>query len=149
MWNGVPDGTEDGDEFLSDTDGKNAPQFDWVTGRSACSLAKVFSALMLQVEADVTTRNALRPSNSPYKFSATENGGSFTVFLEAKEIHMSVVFSLAEHAIMVREGNGTPKFEVTLAFTDAGACVMKVNGEERESWQVRRMALEELFFASY
>jgi hypothetical protein len=134
---------------VNDKEAKDPSQLDWVSGRSACSLAKVFASLMLQVEADVTARNALRPSNSPYKYLVTENGGSFTVFLEAKETHLSVVFTFDEHAIMVREGNGSPKFEVTLAFTDQGACKLKVNGEERESWQVRRMALEDLFFASY
>jgi hypothetical protein len=29
---------------------------------------------------------------------------------------------------------------------EAGSCCLKVNGEEREFWQVRRMALEDLMF---
>jgi len=37
-------------------------------------------------------------------------------------------------------------FEVTLSFNDQGECQLKVNGEERDYWQVRRMALEELMF---
>jgi hypothetical protein len=36
-------------------------------------------------EEDVKTRNALRPNNSPYEFSVTENGDEFTVLLEAKD----------------------------------------------------------------
>ena len=40
-------------------------------------------------------------------------------------------------------------FEVTLTFADEGECRLNVNGEDREFWQVRRMALEELFFRGY
>jgi hypothetical protein len=37
-------------------------------------------------------------------------------------------------------------FEVILTFDDEGECKLSVNGEEREFWQVRRMALEEIMF---
>jgi hypothetical protein len=36
--------------------------------------------------------------------------------------------------------------EVSATFSDEGECGLKVNGEERALWQVRRMALEELLF---
>jgi hypothetical protein len=49
----------------------------------------------------------------------------------------------------VRDAKGEPMFEVTLTFSDHGECKLKVNHEEREYWQVRRMALEGLMFASY
>jgi hypothetical protein len=139
----------DGGEEVADKADKDAAKFDWVTRRSACTLAKIFTALRLQVEQDVKTRNDLRPDNSPYKFSVAENVGSFSVFLEGKDVRMAVVFNLTEHAILVRDENGNPMFEVTLTFTDAGECRLKVNGEDRESWQVRRMALEELLFAGF
>jgi hypothetical protein len=125
---------------------KDAPKFDWITERSACSLPKVFHALRLQVEEDVKTRNGLRPNNSTYEFSLTEDTGAFTVRLEAQGVQKSVIFSLGEHAIAVRDGIGTQMFEVTVAFDDTGRCKLKVNGEERDFWQVRRMALEDLMF---
>jgi hypothetical protein len=40
-------------------------------------------------------------------------------------------------------------FAVTLTFNDQGECQLNVNGEERDYWQVRRMALEDLMFHSY
>jgi hypothetical protein len=40
-------------------------------------------------------------------------------------------------------------FEVTLTFSDDGRCRMKAKEENRESWQVRRMALEDLLFRIY
>jgi len=128
---------------------KDTPKFDWVTERSSCSLPKVFKTLRLQVEQDVKSRNALRPNNSPYEFSIAENAGDFTVLLKSKDVRQSVIFSLAEHAISVRDDKGTPMFEVTLTFTDEGKCRLNVNNQPRELWQVRRMALEELFFRGY
>jgi hypothetical protein len=127
---------------------KDTSKFDWVTKRSQCSFPNVFKALRLEVEEDVKTRNALRPNHSPYEFSVAENGDEFTVLLEAKSLRKSVVFSLADHAILVRDDTGKDMFEVTLAFSDAGECKLMVNQKERDLWQVRRMALEDLLFRS-
>jgi hypothetical protein len=128
---------------------KDTSKFDWVTERSSCALPKVFQALRLQVDEDLKTRNALRPDNSPYEFSVAGNGSGFTALLEAKDVHRSVIFSLAEHAILVRNEKGDPMFEVNATFSDEGDCNLKVNGEERALWQVRRMALEELLFRGF
>ena len=128
---------------------KDLSKFDWVTARSSCSLPKVFKELRLQVEEDVKTRNALRPDNSPYEFSVAENGSEFTVLLEAKDVRRSVTFSLADHAISVRDDKGNQMFDVTLSFSDEGECRLNAGKEERNIWQVRRMALEELLFGGY
>src|SRR5580658_5595218 len=125
---------------------KGTSKFDWVTERSSCALPKIFKTLRLQVDEDLKTRNALRPDNSPYKFSLADNGGAFSALMEAKDVHLSVIFSLAEHAIVVRDEKGDAMFEVNATFSDEGECRLKVNGEERALWQVRRMALEELLF---
>jgi hypothetical protein len=125
---------------------KDASKSDWVTKRSLCSFPNVFKELRLQVEEDVKKRNALRPNNSPYEFSVTGSGDEFTVLLEAKTLRKSVVFSLAEHAILVRDDKGKDMFEVTLIFSDEGECRLMVNEKERDLWQVRRMALEDLLF---
>jgi len=122
---------------------------DWVTARSLCSLPNVFKELRLQIEEDVKTRNALRPNNSPYEFSVTENGDEFAVVLEAKDTNRSIIFSLADRAIRVRDSRGTEMFDVTLTFNDEGECRLNVQEKERELWQVRRMALEELLFRGY
>jgi hypothetical protein len=121
-------------------------EVDWVTARSQCSLPNVFKTLLLEVEEDVKKRNALRPNNSPYEFKVIENGDDFRVVLEAKDVRRSVIFQLAEHSISVRDELGTRMFEVTLSFSDEGKCRLKVDDVERELWQVRRIALEELLF---
>jgi hypothetical protein len=126
---------------------QDTPQFDWVTARSQCSLPNVFRALRFQIEEDVKLRNALRPNNSPYEFSVAENGDEFTVLLEGKDLYTSVTFSLTGHAIAVRGDH--QKFEITLSFNDEGECRLNANEKQCELWQVRRMALEDLFFRGY
>jgi hypothetical protein len=128
------------------SESKGAPNFDWVTQRSACSLPAVFKELRSQVEQDVRTRNGLRPDLAPYEFFFADQDSGFRVSLKAKELEMAVTFVLGEHAILVNDDKGGTMFEVTLHFNQQGECRLKVGGEEREYWQVRRMALEELMF---
>ncbi len=134
------------DKAASKTE-NNKPQFDWVTQRSSCSLPKVFAALRQQVEEDVKTRNGLRPDFAPYEFALTEDTSAFTVHLKAKEVQRSVTFSLGEHAVQVRDNDKKDAmFQVTVAFNEKGHCTLFANEEEREFWQIRRMALEDLMF---
>ena len=126
--------------------GKDESKFDWVTQRSECSLPKIYKTLRTEVEADVNTRNGLRPANSLYEFSVEEHGSDFMVVLKTKDAKKFVTFSLAEHAIVVRDEQGNPMLEVKATFGDDGKCKFNVNEQDRDLWQVRRMALEELLF---
>lgn len=128
---------------------KDKSKWNWVTERSSCSFPKVFHSLRLQVEEDVKTRNDLRPKNSPYEFSVEESGNDFTVLFVAADVRRSVSFGLAEHGIMVRGDKGDQMFEVGLTFTEYGECQLIVNDKHVDSWQVRRMALEELLFQGH
>lgn len=128
---------------------QDPPKFDWVTKRSQCSFPTIFKELKLQVEDDVNTRNGLRPSYAPYEFSVKDGGDDYTVLLKAGDFHKSVIFSLTEHAIVVKDDSGNKVFEVTLTFNDQAECKLHVNEKELELWQVRRMALEEILFPSY
>ena len=123
-----------------------APQFNWVTERSSCTLPKVFYTLRQQVEEDVKTRNSLRPELAPYEFSVIENIDEFKVVLTAGEVRESVIFALTDHAIAVRDDKGNTLIDITSTFSEDGKCKLYVNAEPREFWQVRRMALEGLMF---
>jgi hypothetical protein len=125
---------------------KDKSKFNWVTERSNCSLPKIFQTLRAQVEEDVKARNGLRPANAPYEFSVEVNGTDFSAVLVAGDVRSSVNFVLADHGILVRGGQGNQMFEVSLNFTPEGQCKLIVNDEPRELWQVRRLALEDLFF---
>jgi hypothetical protein len=135
-----------GDESLSDKVQTDTSKFDWVKERSACSLPKVFQTLRLEVEEDVNARNGLRPENAPYEFSIVDKGNDFSVVLEAPDLHRSVTFCLEEHAIVVLDPSGNHMFEVILVFNDEGKCRMRAKEENKELWQIQRMALEDLLF---
>jgi len=127
---------------------KETQGFDWVTARSQCSLPKVFYTLRSQMEEDVKKRNSLRPGNSPYEFKITEDIDNFRVLLSSETVSDSVTFLLGEHSILIRDGKQDQIFELTVTFGDDGKCKLYVDAEEREFWQIRRMALEGLMFRS-
>jgi hypothetical protein len=66
--------------------------------------------------------------------------------LQAKEFQRSVTFALEDHAILVLDPSGNQMFEVTVNFNDEGKCRLKAKEQNRELWQIRRMALEDLLF---
>jgi len=138
-----------GDVRVADNEERDKSKFDWVAGRSDCSLPKVFKTLKLEVAEDVRGRNNMRPHDAPYAFSIEEKDNQFAVVLDAPDLHRSVTFCFEDHAIIVLDPSGNQMFEVTLTFTDDGKCRMKAKEENRESWQVRRMALEDLLFRIY
>jgi hypothetical protein len=137
-----------GEQSANDNVKKDETKFDWVAERSDCSLPKVYRTLMAEVEEDVKARNAQRPELAPYEFSMEEKLDTFVVHLRAKDFHRSITFSLEEHGIIVLDNSGNQMFEVSLTFTDEGKCRMNAKQMSRDSWQVRRMALEDLLFRS-
>ena len=122
--------------------------FDWVTSRALCSPGKVFEKLYLQVKEDVEARNKLLAASRD-AFYVEANNSRFSVSVPTSPLHPRILFSLVNgETIMVEDGKGKLIFEATLTLNDQGECRLKVNGQEREFWQVRRMALEDLFFPS-
>jgi hypothetical protein len=142
-------GIQLGDEDLSEKPEIHKPKFDWVAQRAACSLPRMFQTLRLDVEEDVRACNAQREDTSAYEFLIFEKGNDFSVVLEAKDFSRSVTFCLEAHAILVLDHSGNQMFEITLNFDDSGRCRLKAKDENREPWQVRRMALEDLLFRIY
>ena len=123
-------------------------EFDWVTARSECSLLKIFETLCLQLGQDVETRNLKRGERPFYKFDTARIPTAITVFLDTPMVTGEAVrFSLTEHDITVTDSLGEVMFRAvpTLSGNDGG-CRVKVNDQELELWQIRRMALEDLFF---
>lgn len=131
---------------MSDNEELDQSSFAWVGARAACELPTVYRTLRADVEQDVKTRNEIRPANAPYEFRIEEKPNQFSVVLDAKDFHRSVAFQLEDHAILVLDHSGNQMFEITLNFNDHGKCRMKAKEEYRESWQIRRMALEDLLF---
>lgn len=124
--------------------------YDWVAERAACSLAVIFATLKLQVQEDVKRRTNLRPAEANYGFTFRDHGDGFFVGLDATPIHatpihFSIMFKRGLNTIEI-SGDGIKAFEASPTISDDGECRLKIKGVERQFWQVRRMALEKLFF---
>jgi hypothetical protein len=57
-----------------------------------------------------------------------------------------VTFTLTDGHIEVRDANDKT-FQATVGLNDVGSCVLYVDGKERSSWHVRKLALDDLFFS--
>jgi hypothetical protein len=129
--------------------GKKPENFDWVTARSNCSLVVVFEKLKHQIGVDVQTRNALRPVGLHYAFRLVDNGSNtFAVLVESNFANPAVRFTLDADKISIAASDG-PKCEASVTLCDDGECRLKIANQTYDLWQVRKMALEELFFRAY
>jgi hypothetical protein len=117
---------------------------DWVTKLSRCSLSAIFEKLKTEIQTDCEIKNSLK--DSPYHFSTNDSGTVFNVYRDGGRKRQFVFLKLINDKIAVHDQQHIPQFEITVSLNDAGECKPKVNGQERELWQVRRMALEKLFF---
>jgi hypothetical protein len=128
-------------------------EFDWVTALSKCSVNLVFDQLRSQVESDIKARNKSLAEGSPQGFRLGINEAStFSAMLDRPD-HHTVTFSLDERRISVKE-DGRLMFEVSVTLSDERRCVVRIHDPGRELWQhqvlelwqLRKMALEKLFF---
>ena len=121
---------------------------DWVARLSSCSLHSVWDRLKLEIESDVAARRQqLIPMGVNYGFSITPLNDDVVVSLIGNAVlPRSIKISLTDDAIVVSDGTGKELFRATLTLDNDGECRFKINGAEREFWQMRQMALEELLF---
>jgi len=116
-----------------------------------CSPTEVFQRLKLDVKADAEARTRyLLDHNGTYGFTAISNGRSISVFIQGGGVTPgpSVVFTQTEDGISVHDEADNLIFDATLTLSDKGECRLKVDGLELESWQFRKLALEDLFFSN-
>lgn len=137
------------------------PEFEWVKARHSCSIGDAFETLKLDVRADVISREKLRLDTEPeghryYAFDFKTSDHTFSVFVngtpEVKQmLHKSVMFALETDSISItKEGKG--KITVRVDLDREGQCVFKVDGvddTQYKSWQLRKFALDDLFFQRY
>jgi hypothetical protein len=124
---------------------KERADFDWVTAFFSCSPNAVFERLRQEVKKDVEIRNAMRSPHALYTFVFQTNGESFTVFIERNLDHRSVTFNLTKKGIKVVDNKDTQILDAALMLNEEGECRPKINGKEYEFWQLRQMALGDLF----
>jgi hypothetical protein len=76
---------------------------------------------------------------------------SFTVMLEPDNKNIAVkkvTFSIDREKISIKKEDESVLLS-TVTLNDEGHCLFKTGGVERESWQLRKMALESIFFEGF
>jgi len=123
-------------------------ELNWVKERAACTLAHVFSQLHHGIEEDIKSVNLIHqlPPETVFEMTFLGAGNAFVVKRRAS-VRPYVRFSLAQDYIETSDDT-SEKSEYRITLSNEGRCKLTLHGEELEQWQVRRMALEKLFFAS-
>jgi hypothetical protein len=121
--------------------------FDWVTALSDCSAGEVFLRLKQQVESDIEIRQDLCPEGIHYRFRFMVERDTFSAVVEGHQILKQVVFSRKGKTISVKGENAN--FDATVTLDETGKCKVRIDGQERDLWHLRKKALERLFFDDY
>lgn len=123
--------------------------FDWVTARAGCSIGVIFEKLKSLIQQDVETRNSNRETHVAWAFRFIDEGkGSFSVLVEGSKIHLTIKFILDRERISVFRADGK-MFDVFATLSNDGECRAKIDNQEYDLWQVRKMSLEDFFFKNY
>lgn len=123
-------------------------ELNWVKARHECHFDRIFSQLETGAKSDVATANDLAlavgtktkfevyaPSET--LFSVTRTGPA--------EGTAKVEFMFRQSYISITPIQGD-EIRVTPTLNQRGECLLLLDGQELELWQVRRLALESLFF---
>lgn len=124
---------------------------DWVKARHECSIGKIFQTLRLQVVEDATRRNEclLPGERARYFFDIADGANGFVVFVSMHGTNHAVEFALTKDGTIQVGRRDNLLFTAVPTVSNDGKCRLKVGNDELELWQVRKKALEDLFFRSY
>ena len=126
--------------------------FDWVSAQADCTPASMFERLRHGVRQDVDRRNGLVGLEDEARFEFSEDSEAFDVarvdgsrFGQPK-IAALVRFERAGRRINVHGEDVDVDFTAVLTLDPAGQCRFVVGEALYSEWEIRRMALELLFF---
>ncbi len=124
-------------------------EVDWVTAQSKCNAASIFARLQSGVMQDVERRNGLRrPSDDDLVFEFHEDDEGFEVTRRhgTGRVTGAVKFERAGRRIHVQGDDIDVEFTAVVTLDVTGACRLVVGEAMYSEWEIRRMALEILFF---
>jgi hypothetical protein len=125
---------------------------DWVAAQSTCNAASMFERLQAGVTEDVQRRNRLAGREDGWTFELHEDSGEFEVSRVVasgdtdSRVAAFVRFEHAGRRIYVRGDGVEVDFTAVVALDGNGVCRFAVNEAMYSEWEIRKMALEQLFF---
>ena len=132
-------------------------ELNWVAAHTSCTVARVFRELFEGAKRDVEAINLAYKLRSDSCFIVDPGNADKFMIRRGESIEQVVTFWRSEGAIYVKDEAAKDKFTVKVTVSASGRCKLKVGraehagqpekfGPELEQWQVRKMALESLFF---
>jgi hypothetical protein len=123
--------------------------FDWVTAQAGCSAVQMFQKLQEGAEADVNRRNAAAPGrgdNWHFEFHDGDDGFEVVRIAASSKDGAAVSFALDGPRINI-DGDGVDvRITAVVGINPAGECRYFVGELEYLGWEVRKQALDQLFF---
>ena len=125
---------------------------NWVERRATCTIKGIFNCLRKRFDDDVKHMNCQsKEVRNGFAYIMQSNSSLATVKREPKN-HMEleesfVTMAIREERIFVKPLK-TPEFEVLHKWDDKSAtCILYVDDEQYEVWQISQKALKDLFFS--
>jgi hypothetical protein len=122
--------------------------FDWVGAQAKCHAALMFDRLRTRVEEDVRRRNGLLDRQDGWKFEFYSEDDAFEVsrLIAPGKVGAVVQFERVGRRIHVQSEDIDVDLTAIVALDTNGACRFVVGEGMYSEWELRRMALELLFF---
>jgi hypothetical protein len=122
-------------------------EFRWVTATARCSPFEVFKLLQKGAEQDVADRMESRKPNESVAFRLSiVRQDCFMVLRDGPRISSCIEFTWSESGIQVRGDENQLLLDASLTLNDDGECRLRIGKELLTFWQLRKRALEDLFF---
>ena len=128
--------------------------FDWVSAQAACTAEMMFPKLLAGVRRDVERRNALIDRADRFHFEVIEDEDEdrFEVSrtignpLDSPAANALVTFERIGPRINVSGDGIDIDFTAVVGINPSGTCRLFVTEAEYADWEVRKLALDQLFF---
>ena len=133
--------------------------FDWVAAQAKCSTESMFEQLRTRIRADVQHRNGVFNHEDQWRFEFHGDGDEFEVVRLVSSgtaqpagrhapprVTASVRFVRNGRRIHVQGEDVDVEFVAVVTLDATGQCLFAVGEVFYADWQIRRMALEQLFF---
>jgi hypothetical protein len=121
---------------------------DWVSAQAKCSAALMFERLRIRVEEDVRRRNGLLDRHDGWKFEFYGEDNAFEVsrMIAAGTVGAVVRFERVGRRIHIQGEDIDADLTAIVTIDAAGMCRFVVGEAMYSDWELRRMALDLLFF---
>jgi len=133
---------------------QSSHDFDWVSAQAQCNVRVMFERLRTRVRDDVLKRNGLLGRADGWRFEFDSEDDAFEVARlvgggPQPNVTGIVTFERSGRRILIHSEDVELDLTVVVALDPEGVCRFVVDEAMYSDWEIRRMALEQLFFEEH